>query len=1195
MSIPTVIGSIIINMFSADISSVSYKFCDKIRLERFKKDLDRYVRTYVVEHDGTVLTTGDFEQFITSYHPLEHAFENISGLSKAIPKDQFIDDQINKFENAFPNAINDYYNRIILKSFIATIYDKVEIYYKNSLSKNEKYMVGVVEKIKSTLEIDIDKVGDKISRKIDSGIEDIIAILEKQSKLGKDAIWVIFSSLAESILSGNINEICTIVPLLTGKGTDLETGIKYYLELFQSGAEGSNSLSVIENVIEDDRIYRKLAEVTIYLALILKSEELLNQIGKRNSFIYEIKQHILAKNFDVFYSVETSKIDGVLHCEYRLQHNYPDYDWIVKRICALNILEQPVTNASNIISAILDDDILLDRIIIFERKVNELIINVQKGMNIDETIVSDALDLKSKISAVPKPVQCKFYAAILRFGIIQSVEETERVLLEIPRWAKSTPEIKMLMMGADINSGNYDIDKIIDICNETNQYWLLNNLLVTFVNEKPEQAKSILEKYRYVIDKDPMLFLMYAHLTRVTAGKENARALLDEYEEKYGKYLEFQFAKLCLFHVEEDLDIVTKKWLNSEYEHLSYRGNLDFISLLMEHQRYSEALQGILQIENSSGLTAEYMRIKAIALMKTNHQIEALKLFNQLFEEFTHSDEIAYYIIVLSINNKRTVADSVIEYGKKSENPSVLLVTAQYIETNNLGSSEHLILKALLRRTDSNDVSAFGLYLGLHAKGDHSEKIVKKSVDVNTVVYLQDKSGNEMTYCIHGDCVLPSDYYEWENAKHVYKETAIRFALLRKKTNDIVIIDGVEYKITQIEPLDYFFFQVSMNKLVQTNKAKIITTPVDDDGHINVEMFKEQLTQQVGDNSESNAWLEQYKDLSVMPMPFNLSSKCVRVSYTQLIDLMMQDPSVFIREISTQHYRTEDYILSIAAVIALKRIDFDIERFKERVSIASSLQKLIYDDTDIAINDNNREHVASMGVENGQLYYLETSDEVKQKYMSDALKIKDYITHVNTIVNSKDLPQIEDGKLDVKDLLGIADYDSLSIARETQRILVTAEVPLVIIANMSAIDVKTVGIAAFIANVCNNVNDILRYTEKLIEHRFLVPFVAETIEQLVSAYYDMEDIEKIQLVQAWKEILLKPLEDDSYKEALLPCAMDVISKTKEKIDNTNPIWISLAQAVLKYSGRAVRTSIANGRIYTQIIKDEQKKGIYFSN
>ena len=50
-------------------------------------------------------------------------------------------------------------------------------------------------------------------------------------------------------------------------------------------------------------------------------------------------------------------------------------------------------------------------------------------------------------------------------------------------------------------------------------------------------------------------------------------------------------------------------------------------------------------------------------------------------------------------------------------------------------------------------------------------------------------------FCIYADEVLPYDSYIWENAEHIYMDTAIQQGLIRKKKGDIINLANGAYSI----------------------------------------------------------------------------------------------------------------------------------------------------------------------------------------------------------------------------------------------------------------------------------------------------------------------------------------------------------------------------------------------------------------
>ena len=92
--------------------------------------------------------------------------------------------------------------------------------------------------------------------------------------------------------------------------------------------------------------------------------------------------------------------------------------------------------------------------------------------------------------------------------------------------------------------------------------------------------------------------------------------------------------------------------------------------------------------------------------------------------------------------------------------------------------------------------------------------------------------------------------------------------------------------------------------------------------------------------------------------------------------------------------------------------------------------------------------------------------------------------------------------------LGIVDYDSVSIAKKTGRILVSAEVIVSAICHMQEINVFAVGIADFLAKESDNCDELLIYVRKMVEYRFMIPFTINTISCILDFYQKACEKEK---------------------------------------------------------------------------------------
>ena len=142
-----VLSNIVISLFSSQLYDGKISILEKKRLEDFQKEITDWAREYIIRHDGTVLTSSDFEIFLSQYNLIENIFSHISESSDGISKGEFIKNQINLFHRAQAHPEN---NRIdtddILREFMTCLYDRIDKFFLENLSQNGKYLACKFEK-----------------------------------------------------------------------------------------------------------------------------------------------------------------------------------------------------------------------------------------------------------------------------------------------------------------------------------------------------------------------------------------------------------------------------------------------------------------------------------------------------------------------------------------------------------------------------------------------------------------------------------------------------------------------------------------------------------------------------------------------------------------------------------------------------------------------------------------------------------------------------------------------------------------------------------------------------------------------------------------------------------------------------------------------------------------------------------------
>jgi len=1194
MSVFDVISNIIMSFSANQIYDFSKNTIEEKRLKCFQEDIEKWVREYINNHDGTVLTTGDFESFLKNHKLIEDIFGQISSAKSKVSKEEYIKEKIRLFHEVQSNTKkNQYDTDDVLRDFISWLYDKIDLFFREKLSSNENYIVSRNENSNQQLNNEIQELKN-ISQDGSYKLDEIKNLIQNGSKIAdKNEIWEIYKTLSDMITYGRVSEVLPIYSLLKGKSEDLEHSISFLLKLFSNADNINADFDKLQRSIEDDKIYCDICRIAIYVNKWRENYDELKKVSDRNTNLYKIAQSLLNYNSKDFYSIDRREEECIVHFDYKISNNYPDEEWLVNRIALLDILEQQFSNTSEIIKKIIGDSKnILDKFIFLRQRILEAYSNIEVRSDFAKKLYTDAYELVCISDRLAIDFKCKIYEMFLRTTLFISDEEFEKVAKIVPKELYGNKDIDFLILESELRSETLKIDDLISTCMKHEEYWPFNNYLVKYSNSNPLEMKDLIEKYKFVIEIDPSIFLIYVNLINDVDGIDKAIEILIRYEDQYSEYLEFWLTKLSIRYVDDEMSFVIKKYKNGEFKFLSNNVNYVFVEALIKNFKYKDAIEIIKRIEIIENLPPDYRRLKAIALCCTKREIEALSIFNDIFESGNHNDEIIYYILMLSYRNRRTVSELVLFYAEKSDNPTILLyLAAIYAMENKLIEASSINLKAMLRTTDSKS-DVFTQRLGFEIFNKNLDEIEIKGIDVDTVVYLKSEDGTiKKTYAIYSQDVLPEEPYKWEGIENIYKENAIKLGLFRKKYGDKIYLEDKLFLVEDIESLDTFLFRLSMSKAIENGQVKELSILLNDNEEIDGEELIKSLKNVVGDSKKKMFWLDRYKDLSQIPISFYLSLQCVRVTFFELVSDLCMNKSILYREANNSIDLIEcDYIFSYTSLVVLYRLGWKCSNNKYSYVIPKVTEKIIFEEIEEIIRKNNRDDVSFLGVYDDNLYLNEETEENKNQYMDEAVTFKAYIEGFEVIDNCSDL-HIENKYIDlIQKLLGIADYDAIIIAKDTGRILVSGEVITSAIPEILNIDVKTIGIADFLTKESSSVEELLDYIRKMMEYRFTVPFTSNTIYKIIEFFNESNEDEKKYILERWIEILELPMQDNGYKEVMAAHVRECILSIKENNVRVTIILECLLLSWLKYTGQKYVIGLNNeGKIFTKIVNDKDEE------
>lgn len=1189
MTILSVVEGILTNIFSSQLYDEKNTLLEKLRLWFFRKKLLKWIRKYIIGHDGTILTTDDFEAFLTNYHLIEKIFDQVSAGNTNVSKETFINNQIETFHMMQKNPYNNKFSTDYeLKKFIEHFYDKIDLFFLRYLSQNDKYLASRIDVSRQNTIEAIDVHSSKLSNEI-SEIKDILQ--NKNELSDSEDIWSIYQLLSKSIKDGKVDEVAQIFPLIIGKSKDLEESTAYLLGLFSDNPSFRKDFDQIQKDIIDDRIYMDICRISIYVNSWRKNTEELRKITAREPTLSRIVKLIIEEDSREFYSIEKKEQDGITYFNYQIQNNYPKELWIIKRVCLLDIFEQPVFNASESFKIIVGEpENILDRLLLLERELTEVVSKPILSAEETKKLLDKAICLKNISSGLALDFRSKIYEILIRISLMSSKDDINNIVESIPDDLHDIKEIELLLLEAKSRDASIESDVYIRTCTKHNEYWPFNNFLIRILDRSPAEAKELIEKYLFVIDKDPSIFLIYVQLVNKLDSTEKALELFSTYKNVYGDYAEFWIEKLRIQYDDNELESLISHNKSGKQKYLSNCGSSALIELLVQHNKDAEALDIIKALETTGNISPNIQKSKALALLRTGREIEALSVFTDIFISGNHSEEIIFYILALSYNNSRSVVDDVLDVARQSENPQILVLVAGYLFlSKSLPEAHTLNLKAMLRSTDTSK-DAFTQRLALVTAVDHAEEIKINSVDLNTVVFLKStEDETSLAYAIHSERVLPAEHCLWEGAYHIYKETAINLGLFRKGTGETLFLSGKEFTIISIETLDAYLFRISMEKSVANGTAKKLIIPMTDKGTVDRDRFVEVFKEALGDPDGNMKWLDLYRDLSQIPITFFFSKRFISGTYFNLVNTIIESKEVIYREIASDVVSNEKgFIFSFAALIVLFKIGWKPEKRSSMYAIPCCLNTIVDDETETTIRNNNRDLVSFMGVKDNKFFIVESSEEDKIRYMQDAVSFKEYCDYFRGIENTTDLIMPSNNEFNAKEVLGIADYDSIAIAKNESRVLVSAEIMVTGVANLPEVQANTVCIIDFLTETVQSPDELLRYIHRLVEYRFAIPFTSKAVQKIINYFYEVDEETQKSICDQWEAILNIPMIDENYKSVMLSVMRDCIMNLQNDSDVFCPVRKLLLAYALKYTKKRIICSTAeDGRIAISVVNDEE--------
>ena len=219
--------------------------------------------------------------------------------------------------------------------------------------------------------------------------------------------------------------------------------------------------------------------------------------------------------------------------------------------------------------------------------------------------------------------------------------------------------------------------------------------------------------------------------------------------------------------------------------------------------------------------------------------------------------------------------------------------------------------------------------------------------------------------------------------------------------------------------------------------------------------------------------------------------------------------------------KTEKYVISFSALVALFRIGFPVDRIVEAggVIMESTLLQVDSDVSEI-IQEYNRDTVVTMGVLDGKVFVNQVDDAGKDYILKNAGSFKQYCQSIPTVSSENDLTgSLADG-VDYKTIIGICDYDAISfVQHNTNYSLVSIEAFLNSLASNEKNQLRVTSISDWFIIQHLDAEELIDYIKRLMNAGCLMSITKPVIYYLSEFADSANETSKNKIYLLWDDLL----------------------------------------------------------------------------
>ena len=423
-TIVTAVSDIVIGLITESVSDGKMTIKENIKFWSFKKKIKKWLREFIKKNDGTILTSGKFEDFLKYYKLIEKIYEHLLQSNGDITtKEELINGlvgQLKVFFNDDEREIN-VIGESVVRELLVKIYTEYEEYLTSGLSVSEQYLKASILKNQKS----------ESKRQLEYSNNNIREIIEHTSQIkNPEEVMKVYDILSQEIRKGNIEQVHDLLPFLRNKNADIDMAMQIKLSLLSDyqclDMEALEAWKKIKsNYISDD--------ITRILILYwFDKKEKMTQLEKliKNSDLKEIAGIISRDEKEKFMKLEKKNRHHVDNYEFSLTGQYSNEKWLVNRVCALWLAEKPIINIHELIQQLFGNNLsYIEEIYVLEKE-QDTIVNTISLENVKEDgrvkeIGKILSGMKQKIAHNNNKIKLLYYRTFLKNQVVLEEKNIE--------------------------------------------------------------------------------------------------------------------------------------------------------------------------------------------------------------------------------------------------------------------------------------------------------------------------------------------------------------------------------------------------------------------------------------------------------------------------------------------------------------------------------------------------------------------------------------------------------------------------------------------------------------------------------------------------------------------------------------------------------------------------------------------------